>query len=89
MKEDTDEIHERVCRACNETYNYPVPKSPATRFYCETCAGLDAPVRAVLERYNKRLKSLATTVHKLEQRWAASNEPPARPPADRSAETRP
>jgi len=48
-----------------------VPRSPATRFYCESCAELPAEVRAVLEKYNKRLKALAAQIDKLEQRCRA------------------
>lgn len=65
---DEKETRARTCRACNETYEYPVPKSPATRFHCPACAELSADVRNVLEKYNRRLKALTTQVEKLEQR---------------------
>ncbi|MFO0974689.1 MAG: hypothetical protein U1A27_14805 [Phycisphaerae bacterium] len=32
-----DELQQRVCRACNDKYDYPVPNSGATR-YCPACA---------------------------------------------------
>jgi hypothetical protein len=58
MAERDDELQVRVCRACNEKYDYPVKKSPATRFYCETCALLPEGVRTTVERLNKRVKEL-------------------------------
>jgi hypothetical protein len=53
-----DELQDRVCRACGRVYKYPIPKSRATRFYCANCMNLDADVRAMLEHFHKRLKSL-------------------------------
>ena len=61
----SDELQQRTCRACNATYKYPVPKSMATRFYCDSCAGLPSEVRATFEQYNKRLKALAAKVRQL------------------------
>src|SRR5437016_1460265 len=57
-----DELQSRVCRACDRRYDYPVPRSPATRFYCEQCADLPHGVRAVVERLNKRVRELERTV---------------------------
>jgi hypothetical protein len=65
------ELQERLCRACGTKYKYPVPKSLATRFYCELCAELPAGVRAVIERLHKQVKSLSAEVAKL--RKQASN----------------
>lgn len=53
-----DELQQRVCRACNDKYDYPVPHSSATRFHCPACAALPEPVRAVVERLNRRLREL-------------------------------
>ncbi len=58
MPATDDEIQQRTCRACGETYPYPVRKSPATRFHCATCAGLATDVRQTLERLNKRIREL-------------------------------
>lgn len=62
-----DELQERVCRCCDRTYSYPVPKSLATRFYCETCSQLDGVVRGLLETYNKRLRRLSREVQTLRE----------------------
>jgi chaperonin cofactor prefoldin len=71
VQEQDTEIRKRVCRGCNESYDYPVPRSPATRFYCDSCAELPAEVRAILEKYNKRIKAMAAQIEKLEQRCKA------------------
>jgi hypothetical protein len=60
-----DELQERICRACNTTYRYPVLRSLATRFYCESCATLPAGVRNAFEQMNKRIKNLTSAVEKL------------------------
>ncbi|MHC4064659.1 MAG: hypothetical protein ACYSUI_09190 [Planctomycetota bacterium] len=57
-----DELQSRTCRCCDRGYKYPVPKSPATRFYCERCAALDAGVRQTLEHFNKRIRRLSSQV---------------------------
>lgn len=67
MAKDEDELQERTCRACDRTYKYPVPKSPATRFYCEACMSLAPDVRGTFEHYNKRLKKLTTQLARLER----------------------
>lgn len=71
MATDEKETSKRVCRACNESYDYPVLRSPATRFHCEACAELPAETRALFEKYNKRVKALTAQVEKLEQRCRA------------------
>ncbi len=58
MTERSDELQVRVCRGCNQNYDYPVIKSAATRFYCERCALLPDGVRATIEQLNKRIKEL-------------------------------
>ncbi len=67
IKQDADEIQQRVCRGCSQTYKYPVLRSGATRFYCESCMGLPANIRATFEAFNKRLNALAGAVKKLEK----------------------
>lgn len=65
MPKEDNELQDRICRACNETYRYPVPRSGATRFHCETCAELPTATRGVLEKFNKRIKALTQQVEKL------------------------
>jgi hypothetical protein len=67
MTDRDDELQTRVCRACSQTYRYPVLKSLATRFHCEACMRLDPEVRAVFEAFNRRIKSLAAEVDKLKK----------------------
>jgi hypothetical protein len=64
---DNDELEQRVCRSCQQTYTYPVRRSLATRFYCEACMELPARVRAAFEKYNRRLKELASQVGQLQR----------------------
>lgn len=71
MPRDDDELQERVCRSCNQKYDYPVLKSLATRFYCADCMALPPTVRATFEQFNKRIKALTSTVQKLEQKLSA------------------
>lgn len=68
MESEEKECQKRVCRACNEMYEYPVLKSPATRFHCAACAELPLELRTLFEKYNKRVKGLLAQVDKLEQR---------------------
>lgn len=67
MLKESGELQQRTCRSCQRTYEYPVPKSTATRFYCAQCMELDEKVRALFEVYNKRIKALTARVEKLEQ----------------------
>lgn len=60
-----EELQQRVCRACQGTYEYPLPRSLATRFYCESCMGLPAEVRAMFEKYNRRIRDLTSQVEQL------------------------
>jgi hypothetical protein len=69
-----DELQKRVCRACDQTYPYPVVKSLATRFYCAECMELSPQVRATFERFNKRIRALAAAVARLEGKPAAKTE---------------
>lgn len=68
MADMDEELQERTCRACDRTYKYPVPKSTATRFYCEACMELAPEVRGAFEHYNKRLKKLTTQLARLEKK---------------------
>ena len=74
-----DALQQRVCRACNTTYKYPVKHSLATRFYCETCADLPAGVRATFEQMNKRIKTLSSAVEKLEKKSGGAAAKPGAP----------
>ncbi|MFH0981133.1 MAG: hypothetical protein V2A79_06315 [Planctomycetota bacterium] len=62
---NADELQDRVCRCCDRKYRYPVPKSLATRFYCEACSRLSEEARAMFELFNKRLRKLSADVEKL------------------------
>ncbi|NLX21609.1 MAG: hypothetical protein GXY55_08040 [Phycisphaerae bacterium] len=66
MSEQEDELEDRVCRACHQTYRYPIRKSSATRSHCETCANLPPSVRSTLEKLTKRVTQLTSRVEKLE-----------------------
>jgi hypothetical protein len=77
MATEKDEVRRRVCRACNESYAYPVAKGLATRFHCASCSQLAPEVRATFERYNRRIKTLAAAVAKLEQQCQAPDGGPA------------
>ncbi|MBI4579989.1 MAG: hypothetical protein HY718_09830 [Planctomycetes bacterium] len=79
MADEDNELQERVCRACGEPYRYPVRHSPATRFHCASCAGLPADVRAMFEKYNRRIKALAVQLERLEQRCRAPEHGSAEP----------
>lgn len=61
-----DELQTRTCRACGRAYSYPILKSAATRFYCESCMRLDAPTRETFEHFNKRLKELTAALQKIQ-----------------------
>jgi len=67
MRKSQGECRPRVCRACNESYDYPAFKSSATRFHCERCADLPADVRAVFEKYNRRVKAMAAQLDSLQR----------------------
>ncbi len=67
MVDQSDELQERICRACDRKYKYPVLRSEATRFYCEDCMQLSPDVRGTFEQYNKRIKKLTSQLAKLEK----------------------
>lgn len=80
MSEQRDEVQERVCRACNAVYKYPVRRSLATRFHCEACVALAPEIRAAFEQFNKRIRALTTSVQRLEQRLSGGGAAPGRSP---------
>lgn len=55
---DEDVKQRRRCKCCNKLYDYAVPNSHATRFFCEECTDLAEPIRKVLASLNKRLVEL-------------------------------
>jgi hypothetical protein len=55
---DEDIKQKRRCKCCNKMYDYAVPNSHATRFFCEECTDLPEPIRKVLASFNKRLVEL-------------------------------
>ncbi len=67
MTQDNPPPQERLCRACQRRYAYPVRKSLATRFHCEACMALSPNVRKTFETFNKRIKALSAAVDKLEK----------------------
>ena len=64
MSMPADELQTRTCRACGRPYPYPVLKSAATRFYCQSCMRLDLPTRETFEHFNKRIKELTAALRK-------------------------
>ncbi len=62
---NADEIQQRTCRVCGRTYQYPVPRSLATRFSCDKCVGLDPEVRTMFQHFNKRIQTLQKQVNAL------------------------
>ncbi len=63
-----DELQDRTCRCCGRSYQYPVLKSQATRFYCQACTELGDNVRAMFEHFNKRIKKLSKDLVRLQKR---------------------
>lgn len=63
--EAAGELRKKECRVCGREYEYPLPRSPATRLYCETCVGLPAEVRKVLEQFRREIKRLQRQVEAL------------------------
>ncbi|MEZ5278432.1 MAG: hypothetical protein R3F07_18765 [Opitutaceae bacterium] len=49
---------DKTCQVCGTVYVYPEKGSRATRFHCETCAPLPAPLLKVLTRLGKRIQTL-------------------------------
>ena len=64
---DSDQTKQRFCRCCNRRFEYPVPKSRATRFHCPDCAQLKPELRKVFEQFNRRLKQVAVDLDKVKQ----------------------
>lgn len=65
-REDT-ERQTRVCRSCRQSYAYPVLRSLATRFHCESCVSLPAETRATFERLTRRINDLESRLARLER----------------------
>ncbi|MCP4590143.1 MAG: hypothetical protein GY842_05325 [bacterium] len=65
---ESEESQKRVCRCCNRTYDYPIKKSLATRFYCATCSQLDKDSRGLFEGFNKRLRKMGAELEKVQQK---------------------
>jgi hypothetical protein len=63
----SDELQTRVCRSCDRSYKYPVPKSLATRFYCERCAQVTRESRLLFEAFNKRLRRMSKEITDLKK----------------------
>lgn len=62
-----DELQDRTCRCCGRNYKYPVLKSQATRFHCESCISLSGDVRDMFERFNKRIGRLTAEIERLKR----------------------
>jgi hypothetical protein len=62
---NADEIQDRTCRVCGRKYQYPIPRSLATRFNCDKCVSLDPEVRAMFQHFNKRITTLQKQVNAL------------------------
>lgn len=71
MKTRKHEVEQRTCRSCRQSYAYPEVGSLATRFHCEACVELPAPVRAVFERYHRHIVVLTGRIESLEKRMGA------------------
>ncbi|HOW70383.1 MAG TPA: hypothetical protein PKY77_07260 [Phycisphaerae bacterium] len=67
MANPKDEMQERTCRSCRQPYRYPGRGSLATRFHCEACAELPAPVRAAFERFHRQIALLTSRIEQLER----------------------
>lgn len=65
------ELQERTCRSCGRRFKYPVPRSLATRFYCEACVALPAETRAVFEHYHQRVRNLTAEIDRTKAELAA------------------
>jgi hypothetical protein len=58
------ETKARQCQACGESYEYPLPGSPATRFHCDNCAGLPERARKAMGRMMTRIRALEKAIGK-------------------------
>ena len=71
---NAEELQDRVCRCCDRAYRYPVKKSLATRFYCETCSQLSEDARSMFELFNKRIRKLSREVEALRKQLAETGD---------------
>jgi len=69
------EIQTRTCRSCGRTFRYPVPRSLATRFHCDSCVRLDEATRETFEQVQKELQRLRTELKKVHAAAPASQKP--------------
>ena len=60
-----EELQRRICRVCQESYDYPVARAWQPRFHCEACSELPAGVRVSLEKQARRIKELTVLVEQL------------------------
>ncbi len=58
----------RVCKVCGCKYEYPIRRSPATRFHCEECTLIDEPLRRLIGKMRQRIDRLAAEVEALKKR---------------------
>lgn len=65
-------MQKRTCRVCSSTYDYPTPKSIATRFYCEECVEIPVATRRVLEALRRKNDRMSTRIEKLESELASA-----------------
>ncbi len=60
-------MEKRNCRVCGVSYQYPVPKSIATRFYCDQCVQIPGEIRRVLELMRRKMDRMESKIDKLER----------------------
>ncbi len=63
-KRDAEGVSRRKCKGCGTTFTYPVARSAATRFHCESCATLPAGVRKTFEQLTRRVNQLEKQLQK-------------------------
>ena len=63
-KRDDEGVSRRRCKACGTTFTYPVARSAATRFHCESCATLAPALRKTFEQLTRRVNQLEKQLKK-------------------------
>lgn len=58
----------RTCRACGQSFEYPLKGSNATRHHCEQCVEIPVAQRRVAERLLARVESLERALKQLESK---------------------
>jgi len=56
----------RTCRACGQSFEYPLKGSAATRHHCEQCVEIPASYRRVVERLLIRVEALEAKLKRAE-----------------------